>query len=475
MTISQWIFAHFFEIIGYILAIILIPRILFERRHPGATIAWLLAIALIPFIGVPLYFLIGGKRIKRIIRGKDWGIRNMGTSAQDPDDGNLLPGNRKIAQFLARAGTFPPTPNNKVFIIDDGTAAYTTLVNLLENAGESIEITTFILGRDEVGHTIVDLLARKAKQGVKVRLLLDAYGCLLSRGKFVRPLKDAGGQVGVFMPMLPLRRRWSANLRNHRKMAVVDGFHAFAGGMNLAKEYMGPASYKKRWKDVCMTVTGSGADHLRTVFWQDWTYCTGEEFDRDLFSPVAPPDGANGSIVQVVGDGPDIPERPLYSGVLAALSQARESVWVITPYFVPDEPISEALQLAARMGCDVRLIIPERSNHPLVDLAGRSFLPDLVAAGVHFYFYQPGMLHAKLIAIDQQMAIIGSANMDIRSFQLNFEIASFLYTPGDVQQVTRVIEGILRQSRKVSKEELEKKSKIREFSEDICRVFSPLL
>ncbi|TET85817.1 MAG: cardiolipin synthase, partial [Desulfobacteraceae bacterium] len=140
-----------------------------------------------------------------------------------------------------------------------------------------------------------------------------------------------------------------------------------------------------------------------------------------------------------------------------------------------DEPLSAALELAARMGCDVRLIIPERSNHPLVDLAGHSFLPDLMAAGVHFYFYQPGMLHAKLIAIDQQLAVVGSANMDIRSFQLSFEIASFLYTPGDVQQITRVIEGILRQSRQVSKEEVEQKSKIREFSEDICRVFSPLL
>jgi len=475
MTVSQWIFAHFFEIIGYILAIILIPRILFERHHPGATIAWLLAIALIPFIEVPLYFLIGGKRIKRITREKDWGIRNMGTSAQDPDDGNLLSGGRKIAQLLTRAGTFPPAPNNKVTIIDDGVVAYTTLVNLLETARESIEIATFILGRDEVGHTIVDLLARKAKQGVNVRQLLDAYGCFLSRGRFVRPLKDAGGQVGVFMPMLPLRRRWSANLRNHRKMAVVDGCHALVGGMNLAKEYMGPTSYKKRWKDVCMAVTGSGADHLRTVFWQDWVYCTGEAVDNTVLCPITSPGGDNGSTVQVVGDGPDMPERPLYSGVLAALSQARESVWVITPYFVPNEPLSTALELAARMGCDVRLIIPERSNHPLVDLAGRSFLPDLVAAGVHFYFYQPGMLHAKLIAIDQQLAVVGSANMDIRSFQLNFEIASFLYTPGDVQQITQVIEGILRQSRQVSKEELEKKSKIREFSEDICRIFSPLL
>jgi len=216
-----------------------------------------------------------------------------------------------------------------VIIIDDGVAAYTTLVNLLENARESIEIATFILGRDEVGHTIVELLARKAKQGVEVRLLLDAYGCLLSRGRFVRPLKDAGGQVGVFMPILPLRRRWSANLRNHRKMAVIDGCHALVGGMNLAREYMGPTSYKKRWKDVCMAVTGSAADHLRTVFWQDWVYCTGEEFDCGLLTPVVSPDGDSGSTVQVVGDGPNMPERPLYSGVLAALSQARTRLALI--------------------------------------------------------------------------------------------------------------------------------------------------
>ena len=301
--------------------------------------------------------------------------------------------------------------------------AYTKLVDLLENAREFIEISTFILGRDEVGRALVDLLAQKAKQGVVVRLLLDALGCLRTKGRFVLPLKEAGGQVGVFLPLLPLRRRWSANLRNHRKIAIVDGHQAIVGGMNLTREYLGPHPYPKRWKDVSVVIIGSGVEHLCTIFRQDWQYSTGERPKTGILRSDVSCQTPNGSILQVVGDGPDIPERPLYSGVLAALHQAREHIWVVTPYFVPDEPLSAALELASRLGCDVRLIMPERSNHPLVDLAGSSFLPDMMAAGVRVYRYQPGMLHAKLIAIDQQLAVVGSANMDMRSMYLNFEIA----------------------------------------------------
>ena len=475
MDIPQWIVAHFLAILGYLLAIILIPRILLERRHPGATIAWLLAIGLIPFLGVPLYFLIGGRKIKKVSEEKNWDLKYKLSSAQVSDEYGLSATSRGIAHLLMYAGSFPPTRDNRITIIDEGVTAYTRLVDLLENAKESIEIATFILGHDEVGRALVDLLAQKARQGVEVRLLLDALGCLRTKGRFVLPLKEAGGQVGVFLPLLPLRRRWSANLRNHRKIAIVDGHQAIVGGMNLTREYLGPHPYHKRWKDVSVVIIGSGVEHLRTIFRQDWQYSTGERPKTGIPRSDVSCQTPNGSILQVVGDGPDIPERPLYSGVLAALHQARKSIWVVTPYFVPDEPLSAALELASRLGCDVRLIMPERSNHPLVDLAGSSFLPDMMAAGVRIYRYQPGMLHAKLITIDQRLAVVGSANMDMRSFRLNFEIATFLYNPQDVRRVTRVMEGIARKSREITREELEQKSKIRTFSEDICRVFSPLL
>jgi cardiolipin synthase len=179
--------------------------------------------------------------------------------------------------------------------------------------------------------------------------------------------------------------------------------------------------------------------------------------------------------VQLIADGPDFERRPLYAGVLAALHQARQSIWVVTPYFVPDEPLFAALELAARMGRDVRLVVPERSNHPLVDLAAGSYLTELVHAGARLYRYRPGMMHAKMIVIDGRLAISGSANVDIRSFQLNFELATFFFHPEDVALVRRVAERIIAASRLVLPRDLRQKSRTREFAEDLCRVFSPLL
>ena len=475
MNVSQWIVAHIFQIAGYFMAIILIPRILIERRHPGATIAWLLIIGLFPFVGVPVYFLIGGRRVKKISKGKDWYAVEVTFDSMAPIENRLPPNSRKIIDLLMNAGMFSPSGDNKVNIIDDGITAYKTLIDLLESATTSIEISTFILGRDDVGLALVEILVRKAREGLRVRLLLDALGCLRTKGKFVQPIKDVGGEVAVFFPLLPLRRRWSANLRNHRKIVIVDGNRSMIGGMNLAREYMGSDPYKKRWKDVCMLISGKGVEHIRNVFIQDWVYSTGKVFDCNLLPPTVFKSAVNNSVIQVVGDGPDVNKRPLYSGILAALNQARESIWVVTPYFVPDDPISASLELAARMGCDVRLIIPERSNHPMVDLAGRSFLPELMDAGVHLYCYQPGMLHAKLISIDRQLAVVGSANMDMRSFYLNFEIATFLYSPKDVEEVSKVMESIMGKCRRITRGEVELKSPVRKFSEDICRVFSPLL
>ena len=475
MSISHWIFAHFLEIVGYMLAIVLIPRILLERRHPGATLAWILAIGLLPYVGVPLYFLIGGKRIKRIVDTMDRPPEKYPDSSCVPAE-DMYPSLSRISNLMVRTGAYYPVIGNRCRVVDDGVEAFHALVELIERAEVSIEITTFILGRDDVGRRLVALLARKARQGVKVKLLLDALGCFLTKGRFVQPLRDAGGQVGIFLPLLPTRSRWAANLRNHRKMVIIDGRQALVGGMNLAKNYLGPASYKKRWKDAILLLEGVAVAHLRNVFRHDWAYATGEKFIRVEADCSRLSEPELGSVVQVVADGPAYANRrPLYSGILAALHQAEKSIWVVSPYFVPDESLSAALELAARMGRDVRLIMPERSNHPLVDLAGNSFLPDLIDAGVHLYRYQPGMIHAKLIVIDGRLAVVGTVNMDIRSFQLNFELALFLYSETDISQVLAVVEKIIADSRLVPAEEIHQRGKVREFIEDICRVFSPVL
>jgi len=265
MSISHWIFAHFLEIVGYMLAIVLIPRILLERRHPGATLAWILAIGLLPYVGVPLYFLIGGKRIKRIVDTMDRPPEKYPDSSCVPAE-DMYPSLSRISNLMVRTGAYYPVIGNRCRVVDDGVEAFHALVELIERAEVSIEITTFILGRDDVGRRLVALLARKARQGVKVKLLLDALGCFLTKGRFVQPLRDAGGQVGIFLPLLPTRSRWAANLRNHRKMVIVDGRQALVGGMNLAKNYLGPASYKKRWKDAILLLEGVAVAHLRNVF-----------------------------------------------------------------------------------------------------------------------------------------------------------------------------------------------------------------
>ncbi len=474
MNLSQWLFAHLFEITGYILAILFIPRVLLEKRHPGATIAWVLIIGFVPYVGIPLYLLIGGKRIQRVSHRKDW-MMSYDTVSPPSIFQKLPEESERIARLLMKSGLFPPSEANSLRIIDDGVEAYTTLFDIIGGAKESVEVATFILGPDEVGRSLVRLLSEKAREGLEVRLLLDALGSMRTSGRFTDPLREAGGKVGVFLPILPVRRRWSANLRNHRKMTIVDGNKAFVGGMNIAREYMGPSPYEGRWKDVSLLITGSGASHVRRIFYQDWVFSTEEPINPGTKCQCAfSTDRYGNGILQVVGDGPDVPDRPLYSGVLAALNRAKESIWVVTPYFVPDDALLESLALSARMGADVRLILPERSNHPLVDLAGHSYIDGLVRAGVRLYYYQPGMLHAKLITIDQKLAVVGSANMDIRSFQLNFEIASFLYDRESVEKVTQVIHSIIRQCREVAMREIERKGRLRAFSEDICRVFSPL-
>jgi len=477
MHITQWIIAHLFEIIGFLMALVLIPRILLERRYPGATVAWILAIGLVPYIGVPLYFIIGGRTIRRVRRKKQWSMVKLAEALSCRGEPALSPDCAKVSTLLTQSGAFPITTDNRVSVLDDGVKSYESLVSMIEKAEHSINIATFILGRDKVGEALVGLLARKAKEGVEVRLLLDALGSLRTRGKFVQPIRETGGQVGVFLPILPLRRKWSANLRNHRKMAIVDGKEAIVGGMNLAMEYMGPDPYARRWKDVSMHISGGGVRDLLTIFRQDWTFTTGEEFADVLDKSGADEEGegCSCSVVQVVGEGPDLSERPLYTGVLAALSKASQSIWIVTPYFVPDEPLSAALMLASRLGVDVRLIMPEHSNHPLIDLAGRSFLPELMDAGVSIYAYRPGMLHAKLIAIDGHMAVVGSANMDVRSFNLNFEVAAFLYNTADVRSVLDVMDSVMARSNLLSREKLESEGRTMRFAEDVCRVFSPLL
>jgi cardiolipin synthase len=353
---------------------------------------------------------------------------------------------------------------------------YTTLAQQIREAKHSIHITTFILGRDEVGKKLVRLLAARAREGVKVRLLLDAVGSMFISKRFVQPIRDAGGEVARFLPVIPLSFRSTANLRNHRKIAVFDQHTAIIGGHNLAREYIGPTPWRKRWRDFGAVVRGPAGALLNEVFLADWAFASGRSLDelhKEILPDARRTEGS--SSIQVVVSGPDVGGDPLYEGIISMVQEAHTSIWIITPYFIPDEVLFRSLMVKARAGVEVMLIVPERSNHPITDYARRHYVRELRKAGVKVMHFAPGMMHSKAIIVDERMGMLGSANFDLRSLFVNFEIGVLLYSATDVSAMKAWARDLLNSCREPKKERRKKFRIIGNVIEDLCRLLAPLL
>lgn len=463
------VFSHYlFSFLGFALALILAVRLLRERRNPGSTMAWLLAILLIPYIGVPLYLLFGGRKLRRLASEK------FNLSIAKRDSLRAGPPQSDVERILHASGFPPALSGNEVELLTTREQAYVRLMELIESAKHSIYITTFILGRDPVGRAIVGKLAEKASRGIKVRVLLDALGSLKTRGRFIDPVRKAGGQVGIFMPMLPLHKKWSANLRNHRKIVVVDHETALVGGMNLGEPYMGPYDYPNGWTDFGLIIRGSTVDHLSSLFAQDWEFATNRTLPE---TPETPPLRlSENARLQIVPSGPDLQRDGFYEALILALLHAKERVWIVTPYFIPDEVLFQALILLGRLGRDVRILVPAKSNHFIADLARGSYIRELSAAGVRFFQYMNGMLHAKILIIDDSLAVTGSGNLDARSLHLNYEVSVFIHSSKEVGALAEVGSHLFAFSK--AYEEREKGlfgQGIQEWIEDATRIIAPLL
>ncbi|MFT3780795.1 MAG: phospholipase D-like domain-containing protein [Nibricoccus sp.] len=464
---------HLFTIGGFLLAFFLVARLLAEKRQPGNTVAWLLVIVLVPYVGVPLYLLFGGRKLQRLIARKSLISPTLDGSTPPFDiTGQLLP----TVQTINASGACPPTGGNKVELVASGEEMFTLLSQQIREAKHSIHITTFILGRDETGKKLVRLLASRAREGVKVRLLLDAVGCMFSRHGFVKPLREAGGEVATFLPVLPLSFRRSANLRNHRKIAVFDQHTAIVGGHNLAREYMGPTPWRKRWRDFGAVISGPCAALLNEVFLADWAFASRQSLDRlhkENIPEARRPEG--NSSMQVVVSGPDVHGDPLYEGIISMIQEARTSIWIITPYFIPDEVVFRSLMVKARAGIEVVVIVPARSNHPITDFARRHYLRELQQAGARVMNFGPGMMHSKAILIDERIGMLGSANFDLRSLFVNFEIGVLLYSESDVAAMKAWARDLLNSCREPKKERRKKFRVVGNVLEDLSRLLAPLL
>jgi cardiolipin synthase A/B len=459
-----FVLAHLLSLVSFWLAILLVARVGEQRRQTGSLVPWLFAILLVPYVGVPLYFFFGGRKLHRRAAAK--GMLPV-PPARTPQR------ETRLATMLSASGAPTPTRGNQLTLLGTGEGAFAEICELVGSARSRVHIATLIFADDEVGRALAGLLAERARKGIVVRVLVDALFRFRSSRRLVAELESAGVKVAWFMPIWGLLPRRSANLRLHRKMVLVDGACAIVGGMNLASEYMGPTPRLGRWRDLSVTVRGPAVADIERIFDSDWLFASGERITGQRPAVVAPQPlpaaPSRGDTVQVVGSGPDVAADRIYDALLSVSFDARRRLWITTPYFVPDEALLRALALAVRRGVDVRVVVPRRSNHLTADLAGASYLRELARAGGSIRCYTPEMLHAKLVLVDDDLVILGSANMDMRSLFLNYELALVVSSAAVAAELARWMETVL--ERCVA---LAPASRGRALLESVARLLAPL-
>jgi cardiolipin synthase len=455
---------------------VLIPTVLLQRRESGATLAWIMIILLVPFLGLLAFWLFGTTRLhlrrrkrRRVESRLAPEIQRLHSQAQARQHPECAPPSLiQLARNLEEPG---PQPGNQVRLMRQGETVFATLEAALDQAQHHIHLVYYIWEADRTGTRLRDALTRAAARGVQVRLLLDDVGSRRARRAFFAPLLQQSGCVARFLPVNPLNRQLALNNRNHRKIVVVDGTLGFIGGMNVGDLYAGLA---EPWLDLHAQLEGPVVQSLQETFCQDWYHATGEDLISPAYFPAIP---ATGDVwAQLLTSGPaDERWRAIHSFLFAAINLARRRVWIETPYFVPDPPILMALQTAALRGVDVRLLLPGHSDHPLVLHAGRSFLNELLAAGVRVFELHHAMPHAKTATIDGYFSSLGSANMDQRSFRLNFEANAFLFAESVARQLERNFLAFCAQAEEVTLAQRRQISPTRQLTESLCRVMAPLL
>ena len=414
----------------------IIAVIFVERKNPSATIAWVLILISLPFIGFIAYAVFGSgfhinKKKRYAMKQVSDNIFRRILSKYISEGERIGPGSElsygRLIRYLENDGEHCYTDNNAVTVYTDGEAMFAAMKEDMRGAVNHIHLLYYIIRDDELGREIVGILTEKAREGVEVGVIFDSVGSLLSTGGMFRELRAAGGRVGAFSPMLSMSSRLRLNYRNHRKITVVDGIVGYVGGMNIGDEYLGKGKRLKPWRDTHLRLTGSSVSFLQERFLKDCMFVINREIPRDVPRAFFPPPIQHGKVgIQIVSSGPDTATMSIKSGLLEMLYSARKNIYIQTPYFVPDESIMDALRIAASSGVDVRLMLPGVPDNPLVYAATLGYARQILSSGVKAYTYK-GFLHAKTIVFDGAASSIGTANFDNRSFALNFEINAFIY------------------------------------------------
>ncbi len=455
--------------------VFIITAVFFERKKPVQALSWVITLSLLPVIGFILYLLLGRKSYKQYSH-KVFKYSNKipyGLDIKVPEySGENM---KQLMRLNASTCRSAYTDNNAVEIYTSAQDKYRQLFKDLQEARESIHLLYFILQNDNIGKKLINLLTQKAKEGVEVRVLIDHGSNIFMPFKAYSSIVENGGEVYSYFSNT-INNYLKVNFRNHRKIVVIDGKVGYTGGINIGDEYLGYDKKIKPWRDTHLKITGTGVLDLQLRFIEDWLYSSkqpSERFDSDRYFPqIKESLGRTG--IQIVSSGPDTNGEEIKRAFLKMIYSAKQSILIQTPYFVPDASFLEALQNAALSGVKIIIQIPGVPDKQYVYKATMSYIGDILDYGIEVYIY-PGFLHSKMMVVDDFCSAIGSANTDMRSFSLNFELDAFMYGAEITERCRRIFNEDLKISRLLTEEEFGKRSIFSRMQESVFRLFSPIL
>lgn len=485
-------------VLFYIISVIVSIKLILENRDPSKTLIWILIFMLFPMLGILIYAVLG-RNIRKMKMNKTYKMANnmkkenllfnldeMKDLAQGqssmikegklPNSENIDIRVLRVVSLLLNTGIFPFTINNNVEVYVDGNEKFKNLIKDIRNAKNHIHLEYFIIKDSKIGEKIKQELIEKTKDGVKVRIIYDDVGCwrFWFHRKFFNEMRASGIEIIPYLKgKINIPIGGQLNYRNHRKIVVIDGKIGYTGGINIGDEYIGKNKKFGYWRDTHIRIEGTSVYMLQMIFLTDWYYNTKEVLLEEKLFPKLNAKG--NSMMQIVASGPDSDWESMHYAYFYAICQAKKSIYIETPYFIPDESLLKALKCAALSGVELIILFPKIADHKIVNMASYSYFQEILDSGGKVYLYNKGFLHSKVIIIDDFMASTGSANMDLRSFKLNFEVNAFIYDSNIIEEIKKYFMIDLSNSEELEKVKFEDRGHFMKIKESISRLFSPLL
>ncbi len=477
-------FLFIINLIYLVTAIIVSISVIMDNRNPTKTISWIIILFLLPFIGLIIYFMVGQNYRKQKIftrkgvedfkRIQNLSERQLIEIASDDfiEDENIR-NKLHIIKLLLKNNKALLTRKNKATILNNGKQIFRSITSALNQAKDHIHIEFYIIEDDRIGNEIKDILIKKALEGVKVRLIYDDVGSWRLSARFIDSLRRAGVEVYPFMPVKFPFLANRLNYRSHRKIIIIDGKTGYVGGVNIADRYAYGDSKVKFWRDTHLRIEGEAVSTLQAVFLIDWHFVCGKLLDENRYFPKT--DVRKTNLVQIISSGPDSDWASIMQAFFSAISTARNYIYITVPYFIPNESILTALKTVSLSGIDVRMILPAKSDSKLAYYGTMSYVEELLEAGINVYLYKKGFVHSKLVMVDDIFSSVGTANMDIRSFDDNFEVNALIYDQNTTSELKDCFFDDLAECEKLTLEDYKRRPLSRKFLESVARLFSPLL